>query len=732
MKCEPQLQEQHAIEILLKNIHGPVAFLLKGFTIKTFEKLLNKASSLQDSKKLKPQKVFEKKSGTVSAVDKGKQPINVQAERSPPQFYNQQQPAKLSIYDALILSKELREALIKALLDPNICMAQLVAAQPDEALCSRRVPEVSFSDEDICLVIPGKAGIGLVFITPEKGLLRYSYHLLEPCTNNEAEYEALITGLELAISMEIEEIKIFGDSQLIINQVAGIYKVLKPKLLPYYQYTMKLLEQIPNVTLYRIPRGRNSMADALAKLAKELACIEEEPISIEVQGRKILSPIDLEYINKIFPSKGEIVLAIDDETVDWRKPFIDYLQENKLPHEKSAADQIKRRALSYTLINGTLYRRSFDQLWLRCLNKQEAQKIVTEVHAGLCGAHQSGPKMKMKIKRLGYYWPSMINDCMSIARRCHQCQVHGVVLHQPPNVLHPTIASWPFESWGTDIIGPIDPPSSKGHRFILAATDYFSKWAEAVPLREVKTHNVLQFFRDHIVYRFGIPRRIISDNGPSFKSTKLNNFAKRHNIDWRYSTSYYPQANGLAEAFNKTLVGILKKSLEDNKRQWHEKLGEALWAYRTTYRTPTQSTPFALVFGAEAVLPLEVQLPSLRVAVNNSITSEQNARLRLEELEGLEEKRLQAQQNLELYKSRMAQAHDKLVRPRTFRVGELVLVLRRPILTHRRFGGKFEPTWEGPFVVEKVYQGGSYQLVDCKGDRPMLPINGRFLKKYYV
>ncbi|PKU60211.1 hypothetical protein MA16_Dca029125 [Dendrobium catenatum] len=98
MKCEPQLQEQHAIEILLKNIHGLVAFLLKGFTNKTFEKLLNKASSLQeeasqlsflvdqsysDPKKLKPQKIFEKKSGMVSAVDKGNQPMKVQAERSP-------------------------------------------------------------------------------------------------------------------------------------------------------------------------------------------------------------------------------------------------------------------------------------------------------------------------------------------------------------------------------------------------------------------------------------------------------------------------------------------------------------------------------------------------------------------------------------------------------------------------------------------------------------------------
>ncbi|WP_330945685.1 hypothetical protein, partial [Streptococcus anginosus] len=75
---------------------------------------------------------------------------------------------------------------------------------------------------------------------------------------------------------------------------------------------------------------------------------------------------------------------------------------------------------------------------------------------------------------------------------------------------------------------------------------------------------------------------------------------------------------------------------------------------------------------------------------------------RLQELDGLEEQRLQAQQNLELYQAKMAQAHDKLVRPRSFQVGDLVLVLRRPILAHRKIGGKFEPTWEGPFVIEKV------------------------------
>ncbi|KAI0492103.1 hypothetical protein KFK09_026368 [Dendrobium nobile] len=129
-------------------------------------------------------------------------------------------------------------------------------------------------------------------------MMHFSYHLSEPCTDNEAEYEALITGLEFAILMEIEEIKIFRDSQLVINQVAETYKVLNPNLLRYHQYTLHLLEQIPTATLYRIPRGSNSAADALAKLANEFACPEEDSIPVEILGRKALSLIDLEHISK--------------------------------------------------------------------------------------------------------------------------------------------------------------------------------------------------------------------------------------------------------------------------------------------------------------------------------------------------------------------------------------------------------------------------------------------------
>ncbi|KAL0381903.1 UNVERIFIED_CONTAM: hypothetical protein Slati_4609900 [Sesamum latifolium] len=113
---------------------------------------------------------------------------------------------------------------------------------------------------------------------------------------------------------------------------------------------------------------------------------------------------------------------------------------------------------------------------------------------------------------------------------------------------------------------------------------------------------------------------------------------KQHN-----SSMYNAAANGLAEAVNKTLCNLLKKVVSKSKRDWHEKIGKALWAYRTTHRTATQATPYSLVYGVEVVLPLESQIPSLRIAIQEGLTAEDNARLRLEELEALDEKRLEAQ-----------------------------------------------------------------------------------------
>jgi hypothetical protein len=119
--------------------------------------------------------------------------------------------------------------------------------------------------------------------------------------------------------------------------------------------------------------------------------------------------------------------------------------------------------------------------------------------------------------------------------------------------------SWPFEMWGMDVVGLINPPSSKGHKFILGAT-------EVVPLKEVKAENVEDFIRTNMIYRFGVLARIISDNGPSFRNKHLEKMCAKFRIKHHFSTGYNPAANGQAEAFNKVLCKLLKKIVSQNKR----------------------------------------------------------------------------------------------------------------------------------------------------------------------
>ncbi|KAL4201601.1 hypothetical protein AMTRI_Chr02g217010 [Amborella trichopoda] len=118
-----------------------------------------------------------------------------------------------------------------------------------------------------------------------------------------------------------------------------------------------------------------------------------------------------------------------------------------------------------------------------------------------------------------------------------------------PNTFKPcssTSRAWPFSQWGMDIVGLIDPPSAMGHVFVLAATDYFSKWTEVVPLMQVLRTTVVNFIRHHIIYRFGVPDRIISDDGPQFRGHHIDRLVNQFGFEWKYSTMYHPRANGLA------------------------------------------------------------------------------------------------------------------------------------------------------------------------------------------
>ena len=139
----------------------------------------------------------------------------------------------------------------------------------------------------------------------------------------------------------------------------------------------------------------------------------------------------------------------------------------------------------YVLLDDQLYYKTIDGALLKCLNQEEAKVLMGEVHEGICGAHQSAYKMKWIIHRTGYFWPTILEDCFEYYKGCQDCQCFGNIQKSPASAMNPIIKPWSFRGWGIDLIGQIFPPSSKGHKFILVATDYFTKWVKAIPLKTV-------------------------------------------------------------------------------------------------------------------------------------------------------------------------------------------------------------------------------------------------------
>nr|XP_009589867.1 uncharacterized protein LOC104087169 [Nicotiana tomentosiformis] len=189
---------------------------------------------------------------------------------------------------------------------------------------------------------------------------------------------------------------------------------------------------------------------------------------------------------------------------------------------------------------------------------------------------------------------------------------------------------WPFSAWGTDVIGPIDLAASNGHRFILVAIDYFIKWVKA------STYKV-------------VTKKVVAD-----------------------FVTYRSQMNGEVEASNNNIKRILRK-IVDNHRQWHEKLSFALLGYRTTMRSSTGAMLYILVYGTAIVIPVEVEIPSLRVIQEAKLDDVERIQVRQEQLMLINEKKIDEVCHGHLYQNRIASAFNKRVKPRQLISGKLVL-----------------------------------------------------------
>ena len=208
-------------------------------------------------------------------------------------------------------------------------------------------------------------GVGVVIITPDGEIIKYGVRLKFPATNNEAKYEGILTRLRLERALGATNLLVQNDSKLVIGQIKGDYEANEERMQKYVKLTKHLTREFDKVEFMQIPRSQNTMADEVSKLASS----EEEGISM-----------NLEMEVKKYPSIKEIPTFVIQRANSWMTPIVALLQDGHLPQNTEEAKKVKKRAARFTILNDTLYKRGFSMPYLKCVDEEEAQYILTEIH----------------------------------------------------------------------------------------------------------------------------------------------------------------------------------------------------------------------------------------------------------------------------------------------------------------------------------------------------------------
>lgn len=378
-----------------------------------------------------------------------------------------------------------------------------------------------------------------------------------------------------------------------------------------------------------------------------------------------------------------------------------------------------------------MYKRAIDGTFLRCVDKAQQTKLLESFHDKACGGHFSAPVTAHKILRAKYYWPTLFQDAFPWVRKCVHCQQFVGKPKLAALPLKPVIVEEPFRQWGIDFIGVINPPSSAGHSYVLIATDYFTKWVEAIPVKNATFEIVCRFLKENIISRFGVPFKIVTDNAATFSSSEISQFCLEYNILLTHSSDYYPQGNGQAESSNKNLITIIRKLVEENQRSWHKALFDALWADKITPKRAIGMSPFQLLYGINAEIPITLELPALKLAKAIEDQTYENALdKRIMYLSQLEEQRTQVVDRIAQHQQQVKVLFDKKAKQKGFQVGDCVFLWdkrREP----KGLRGKFDSLWRGPFTIHRVAGEDSFILVYHDGTPFAPPYNGQHLKHYF-
>ncbi|XP_004239555.2 uncharacterized protein [Solanum lycopersicum] len=279
----------------------------------------------------------------------------------------------------------------------------------------------------------------------------------------------------------------------------------------------------------------------------------------------------------------------------------------------------------------------------------------------------SGLTFARKILRANYFSMTLENDYCKFVRICHKCQVHSDLMQLPPQELNDMSPPWPFVVCGMDVIGPIETTASNRHKNFLVSIDYFTKWVEAASYKSVTEKVVANFVNNNLICRFGVPESIIIDNG----------------------------ANLNIQLMRDIYVAICSVVLSNDYQivDWSHSIFASIWN--------------------RAVIPVEVEIPSLRIIQEAGLSNAEWVSKRVDHLTLIVEKRMIVICHGQHYRQRMIRAFHKRVKAIIFEIGHLVL---KHIIPHQdEYTGKLTPNWQGPYMVRKVLFGDSLIMSEMDG-----------------